>query len=131
MPAGHPAQTGTPRRYDRGRLADAVAEARTWADLMRREVAAELGAPPATGTLSHIARRIAAAGIDISHFPGMNRAQIDLPFTTAELAAASASADSVRGVARLLGVPDDSRSRAAHVRPATCPLLWPVAGGRC
>ncbi|MFE4538032.1 HNH endonuclease [Streptomyces scopuliridis] len=165
MPTGHPAQTGATEGYDRDRLADAVAEARTWADLIRRlgfkesggrrralqrevaalglatdhfkrrspwqkysdeaiaaavatsttlrEVVAKLGAPPATGTLSHIARRITAAGIDISHFPGMNRARIDLPFATAELAAAAASADSVRGVARLLGVPDDSRSRAA------------------
>ncbi|MGW6235597.1 HNH endonuclease signature motif containing protein [Streptomyces sp. NPDC055094] len=165
MADGCPAQTADTGEYDGGRLADAVAEARTWADLMRRlgfkesggrrralqrEVAAlglatdhferrgvwrkysdeaiatavststtlrdvvtALGAPPATGTLSHIARRIAAAGIDVSHFPGMNRARVDLPFTTEELAVAAASADSVRGVARSLGVPDDGRSRAA------------------
>lgn len=78
-----------------------------------REVVAKLGAPPATGTLSHIGRRIAAAGIDISHFPGMNHEQLDLPFTTEELVVAAATAHSIRGVARELGVPDDSRSRAA------------------
>jgi hypothetical protein len=78
-----------------------------------REVVARLGATPASGTMSHIARRIAAAGIDISHFPGANRERVDLPFTRAELADAAATAQSIRGVARALGVPDDSRSRAA------------------
>jgi predicted RNA-binding Zn-ribbon protein involved in translation (DUF1610 family) len=78
-----------------------------------REVVAKLGVPPATGTLSHIARRITAAGIDISHFPGMNHTPTELPFTTCELAGAAASADSIRSVARALGVPDDSRTRAA------------------
>ncbi|MEU1487713.1 HNH endonuclease [Streptomyces sp. NPDC005752] len=78
-----------------------------------REVVLKLGATPATGTLSHIARRIAAAGIDVSHFPGMNRPQLGLLFSTEELQAAAAATDSVRGVARALGVPDDGRSRAA------------------
>ncbi|MCC9703909.1 HNH endonuclease [Streptomyces sp. MNU76] len=81
-----------------------------------REVALKLGATPATGTLSHIRRRIDAAGIDISHFPGIDRVELDLPFTTEELKAATVSADSVRGVARALGVPDDSRSRATLLR---------------
>jgi predicted RNA-binding Zn-ribbon protein involved in translation (DUF1610 family) len=62
--------------------------------------------------LSHIRRRIHAAGIDIGHFPGMNQPEPDLPFTPEELRAAAASATSIRGVARTLGVPDDSRSRA-------------------
>ncbi|MDT9701680.1 hypothetical protein, partial [Streptomyces sp. P17] len=75
-----------------------------------------LGATPATGTLSHIRRRISAAGIDISHFPGIDRTDLDLPFTTGELKAAAAGATSVRGVARALGVPDDSRSRATLSR---------------
>lgn len=78
-----------------------------------REVVTALGAPPASGTLSHIGRRIAAAGIDVSHFPGFNRTQVDLPFTTDELREAAASADSIRGTARLLGMPDDGRSRSA------------------
>ncbi|MDX3064483.1 MULTISPECIES: HNH endonuclease signature motif containing protein [Streptomyces] len=78
-----------------------------------REVVLKLGATPATGTLSHIARRIAAAGIDVSHFPGMNRPQLGLLFSTEELQAAADSSESVRGVARALGVPDDGRSRAA------------------
>ncbi|MEV7034043.1 HNH endonuclease [Streptomyces sp. NPDC093272] len=149
--------------YTRERLAPEVAEARNWAELMRRlglnpsggqrrvlqehvtrheldtshftkhspwrkypdtaiaeaaassfslrEVALKLGATPATGTLSHIRRRLDAAGIDISHFPGMDRPELDLPFTSKELRAAAATATSVRGVARVLGVPDDSRSR--------------------
>lgn len=154
--------------YGRERLAREVAEARGWADLMRRldlkpsggqrrvlqehvtrhgidtshfvkrspwrkypdaaiaeaaasssslrEVALKLGATPATGTLSHIRRRLEAAGIDVSHFPGMDRPYVDLPFTPEELRAAAVSATSVRGVARALGVPDDSRSRAALAR---------------
>ncbi|MCX4693132.1 HNH endonuclease [Streptomyces sp. NBC_01408] len=151
--------------YDPDTLATAVAEARGWADLMRRlglkesggrrrilqekvaaygidsshfakrspwrkypdaaiaaaaassttlrEVAVMLGIPPATGTLSHIVRRITAAGIDISHFPSMQRSSVELPFTTEELALATASANSVRSTARTLGIPDDGRSRAA------------------
>ncbi|RLV09125.1 hypothetical protein CTZ27_09525 [Streptomyces griseocarneus] len=43
----------------------------------------------------------------------MNRALFDLPFTDDELKAAAASAISVRGVARELGVPDDGRTRTA------------------
>ncbi|UZI30974.1 HNH endonuclease [Streptomyces sp. VB1] len=78
-----------------------------------REVVNELGAPPASGTLSHIGRRIAAAGIDVDHFPGLNRPQLDLPFTTDELRAAAASAKSIRGTACSLGIPDDGRSRSA------------------
>ncbi|MFC9291085.1 HNH endonuclease, partial [Streptomyces sp. NPDC057052] len=157
--------------YTRERLAPEVAEARTWAELMRRlglkpsggqrrllqqhvarhgldtshfvkrspwrkypdaaieeaaaassslrEVALKLGATPATGTLSHIRRRLDAAGIDVSHFPGIDRPEPDLPFTPEELRAAAESATSVRGVARALGVPDDGRSRAALRRMLT------------
>ncbi|MGI5394682.1 HNH endonuclease [Streptomyces sp. CA-251251] len=151
--------------YTRERLAEAVAEARNWADLARRlglrvsggqrrvlqekvaaydlstshyvkrsawrkypdaaiaeaaasasslrEVALELGATPATGTLSHLRRRISAAGIDVSHFPGFGDPEPDLPVTPEELGAAAAAATSIRGVARALGIPDDGRSRAA------------------
>ncbi|MFE9025847.1 HNH endonuclease [Streptomyces iakyrus] len=158
----------TPSPYGEERLASAVADARNWADLMRRlglkasggqrrvlqrrvaeqgldtshfvkrspwrkypdsaiaeaaasssslrEVALRLGADPATGTLSHIRRRIHAAGVDVSHFPGINRPDLDLPFTAEELRTAAATATSVRGVARALGVPDDSRSRATLSR---------------
>ncbi|WLQ34042.1 HNH endonuclease [Streptomyces castrisilvae] len=151
--------------YERQRLAEAVAEATNWTDLMRRlglkksggqrrvlqekvaghkldtahftkrspwrkypdsaiaeavasssslrEVVVKLGAPPATGALSHISRRIKAAGIDVSHFPGMNRPHLDLIFTTEELQVAALTADSVRGAARILGMGDDSQSRSA------------------
>ncbi|MEW1796877.1 HNH endonuclease [Streptomyces niveus] len=95
------------RRYPDEAIAAAAATSTTL-----REVVTKLGAAPATGTLSHIARRIAAAGIDVSHFPGMNREHIDLPFTADELTVAAAATNSVRGIARLLGVPEDSRSRA-------------------
>ncbi|MET9691298.1 HNH endonuclease [Streptomyces sp. NPDC006514] len=96
------------RKYPDEAIAAAAATSTTL-----REVAVKLGAPPATGTLSHIVRRIAAAGVDISHFRGVQRNGIELPFTKEELAGAAAFADSVRGTARALGVPDDSRSRAA------------------
>ncbi|WP_234437019.1 hypothetical protein [Streptomyces maremycinicus] len=62
----------------------AIAEAASSSSSLR-EVALKLGAAPATGTLSHIRRRIEAAGIDISHFPGIDRADLDLPFTPEEI----------------------------------------------
>ena len=91
---------------------DAAIAAATASSTTLREVALKLGATPATGTLAHIRRRIAAAGIDVSHFPGITRRHLDLPFTDDELRAAAASTRSVREAARSLGVPDDSRSRA-------------------
>ncbi|MEW2393706.1 HNH endonuclease [Streptomyces venezuelae] len=99
------------RKYPDADIAEAAASSSSL-----REVALKLGAAPATGTLSHIRRRIDAAGIDISHFPGIDRPELDLPFSTEELRAAAATATSVRGVARTLGVPDDSRSRATLSR---------------
>jgi predicted RNA-binding Zn-ribbon protein involved in translation (DUF1610 family) len=101
------------RRTARRRYTDAaIAEAVT-ASTTLREVAVHLGAVPATGTLSHLRRRIDAAGIDISHFTGIGRSRAALPYTDAELRTAAAAADSIRGTARVLGVPDDGRSRAA------------------
>jgi 5-methylcytosine-specific restriction endonuclease McrA len=96
------------RKYPDAAIAEAAASSSSL-----REVALKLGATPATGTLSHIRRRIHSAGIDISHFPGIDRPDPGLPFTAEELKAAAETATSVRGVARTLGVPDDSRSRAA------------------
>ncbi|WP_129263510.1 HNH endonuclease signature motif containing protein [Streptomyces sp. M3] len=92
---------------------DAAIAAAAASSSLLREVVLKLGATPATGTLSHIARHITAAGIDVSHFPGMNRPQLGLLFSTEELQVAASSSESVRGVARALGVPDDGRSRAA------------------
>lgn len=94
------------RKYPDTAIAEAAASSSSL-----REVALQLGATPATGTLSHIRRRLDAAGIDISHFPGIDRPEPDLPFTAEQLREAAATARSVRGVARALGVPDDSRSR--------------------
>ncbi|GHF97020.1 HNH endonuclease signature motif containing protein [Streptomyces zaomyceticus] len=96
------------RKYTDSAIAEAVATSTTL-----REVAQKLGVPPATGTLSHISRRIAAAGIDVTQFPGLNRSTTDLPFTTEELKTAAAATQSIRAMARLLGVGDDGRSRAA------------------
>ncbi|WP_328377183.1 HNH endonuclease [Streptomyces sp. NBC_00440] len=98
------------RKYTDEAIAAAVSTSSTL-----REVVTKLGAPPATGTLSHIRRRIAAAGIDVSHLPGLNRPnEPRLAFTVAELRKAAASADSVRGAARLLGLAEgDSKSRTA------------------
>ncbi|MFI9645908.1 HNH endonuclease [Streptomyces sp. NPDC052040] len=105
---GHFTRSSPWRRYPDDAIATAAASSTTL-----REVALELGATPATGTLAHIRRRIAAAGIDIGHFPGIDRPHPDLPFTEDELRGAAASARSVRGAAEILGVPDDGRSRAA------------------
>ncbi|MCM2419576.1 HNH endonuclease signature motif containing protein [Streptomyces sp. RKAG293] len=96
------------RKYPDEAITEAVASSSTL-----REVVQKLGAPPATGTLSHIRRRIAAAGIDTDHFPALNRPQRDLPFTDEELRTAAAATTSIRGMARHLGIPDDSGSRAA------------------
>ncbi|MER5851783.1 HNH endonuclease signature motif containing protein [Streptomyces sp. NPDC002012] len=96
------------RKYPDAAIAAAVASSSSL-----REVVTKLGVPPASGTLSHISRRITAAGIDVSHFPGMNRPQLGLLFTVEELRTAVASAESIRGVARSLGVRDDSQSRSA------------------
>ncbi|MFF0448190.1 HNH endonuclease [Streptomyces sp. NPDC004609] len=108
LDTGHFTHRNPWRTYPDEAIAEAAATSTTL-----REVAEKLGASPASGTLSHIRRRIDAAGIDIAHFPGMNRRRLDLPFTRAELSEAAARAHSVRGVARALGVPDDGRSRGA------------------
>lgn len=106
--SSHFAKRSPWRKYPDEAIAAAAATSTTL-----REVAVKLGVPPATGALSPIVRRIAAAGIDVSHFPGMQRTNVELPFTTEELTLAAASANSIRSTARALGVPDDSRSRAA------------------
>lgn len=111
LDTSHFAQRSPWRKYPDSAIAEAAASSSSM-----REVALKLGATPATGTLSHIRRRIDAAGIDISHFPGMDRSEPDLPFTTEELEEAAAAATSIRGVARALGVPDDSLSRATLSR---------------
>lgn len=108
LDTSHFAKRSPWRKYPDAAIAEAAASSSSL-----REVALKLGASLATGTLSHIRRRISAAGIDITHFPGMGRAEPDLPFTPEELRNAAATTASVRGVARVLGVPDDSRSRAA------------------
>ncbi|MGW0082415.1 HNH endonuclease [Streptomyces sp. NPDC003393] len=50
-------------RYSRERLARAVAEARNWADLLR-----QLGLPGSGGQRRVLQEKVAAHGIDTSHF---------------------------------------------------------------
>ncbi|MGV9878325.1 HNH endonuclease [Streptomyces sp. NPDC003006] len=111
LDTSHFAKRSPWRKYPDAAIAEAAASSTSL-----REVALKLGATPATGTLSHIRRRIGTAGIDISHFPGIDRPEVDLPVTTEELRTAALTATSVRGVARALSVPDDSRSRATLSR---------------
>ncbi|MEU4125029.1 MULTISPECIES: HNH endonuclease signature motif containing protein [Streptomyces] len=111
LDTGHFTHRSARRRYSDEAIASAAASSTTV-----REVALALGARPSTGTLSHIARRMTAAGVDTSHFTGMRRQRIELPFTSEELARAVAASDSLRGAARVLGLVDDGRSRAALAR---------------
>ncbi|MFD6230731.1 HNH endonuclease [Streptomyces sp. NPDC060232] len=111
LDTGHFANQSARRLYSDEAIASAAASSTTV-----REVALELGARPSTGTLSHIVRRITAAGIDTSHFKGARRQYVELPFTGEELTQAAAASDSLRGAARVLGLPDDGRSRAALAR---------------
>ncbi|MFH0244176.1 HNH endonuclease [Streptomyces sp. HK10] len=111
---GHFRRQSPWRKYTDTAVAEAVAGSSTL-----REVAAKLGATPATGTLSHIRRRIEAAGIDTGHLPALNRPRVDLPFTPEEVRQAAATATSVRSLARSLGLGDDSASRAALRRMLT------------
>ncbi|QIJ62960.1 HNH endonuclease signature motif containing protein [Streptomyces sp. JB150] len=111
--AAHAIDTGHFTRGPQRTYADEAIAAAAACSTTLREVALKLGAAPATGTLSHLRRRIEEAGIDISHFPGIGRSGPGFPFTDEELHTAAASADSIRGAAGALGIPDDGRSRAA------------------
>ncbi|TGB08283.1 HNH endonuclease [Streptomyces palmae] len=112
---GHFARSSPRLRYPDEAIAAAVASSTTL-----REVVDRLGARPATGTMSHIRRRIAAANIDAGHFPGLQRSPVELPFTRDELLAAVDGARSLRAAARRLGIADgDSASRAALRRLLT------------
>ena len=96
------------RKYPDEVIAAAVASSGTL-----REVVCKLGITPAPGAMTHIGRRIDAAGIDIRHFKGVGRRPVDLPCTFDELAAAARGSGSIRDLVQELGVPDDRRTRAA------------------
>ena len=105
---------GSPwRAYSDAAISDAVASSTTL-----REVAAKLGARPATGTLSHLRRRVAAAGIDTGHLPALNRAGTELPFSPDELRTAVRGADSVRALVRGLGLAEDDSASVVALRRA-------------
>ncbi|MGE7435850.1 HNH endonuclease [Kitasatospora sp. NPDC001175] len=108
LDTGHFMRTSPWVKYSDSAIATAVAESTNL-----RETAQKLGAIPASGTLSHLRRRIARAGIDVSHFPQMKRiTSPDLPFTREEVEQAVHAACSVREAARLLGIADgDSDTR--------------------
>ncbi|MEU8681829.1 HNH endonuclease [Streptomyces sp. NPDC048611] len=112
--AGHFAVRNAGRKYSDEAIAQAVATSSTL-----HEVARELGATPAPGTLSHLRRRITAAGVDASHFPGLVRSRPELSFSPEELRTAALSATSLRAMARTLGISDDGRTRAALRRVLT------------
>ncbi len=81
--------------YTRERLAEAVAEARNWTDLMRR-----LGLRVSGGQRRVLQEKVAAYGISTSHFDKRSpwRAYPD-----AAVAVAAASSSSLREVALKLG----------------------------
>lgn len=108
LDAGHFTQRSPWSKYSDDAIAEAVATS-----TRLREVVVKLGAQPSTGTLSHIRRRIAAARMDVSHFPALNRPSCELPFSDDELREAAESVRSLRALARALDVPDDGRSRGA------------------
>ncbi|MFD2620313.1 HNH endonuclease signature motif containing protein [Streptomyces chumphonensis] len=96
------------RKYPDAAIAEAVARSRSL-----REVACALGARPATGTLSHLSRRIDSAGIDVGHFPGLNRPELHVQIPEPELRREAARCTSTRALARALGLSDDAATRAA------------------
>ncbi|WP_432091268.1 HNH endonuclease [Streptomyces sp. NRRL F-5630] len=91
---------------------EALAEATRGASSLR-EVALALGAVPASGTLSHLSRRIVAAGISTAHMPGLRPRSAPPEPTLTELRAAAARVNSVPGLARALGLSDDTRTVGA------------------
>ena len=102
----HFKQTSGWTRYSDASITEAVARSTSM-----REVALNLGAVPASGTLSHLRNRIARIGLNLSHFPLMSDAVGDLQIDRAELIAAAKASRSVRDCARRLGLGDDSASR--------------------
>jgi 5-methylcytosine-specific restriction endonuclease McrA len=81
------------RRYTHEVLADAVAHAESYADVLRY-----LGVPLRSGSYSHIAKRIKELEIDTAHFTRRRRT-----YTAEILSEAAAQSDSVAGVLRFLG----------------------------
>ncbi|WP_433340779.1 HNH endonuclease [Streptomyces sp. CA-253872] len=100
--------TGRAVKYGDEELAEAVRGASSL-----REVALALGAVPASGTLSHLSRRIAAARISTAHMPGLHPPDAPPEPPIAELRAAAAGVNSVPGLARALGLNDDARTVGA------------------
>ncbi|QMU67926.1 HNH endonuclease signature motif containing protein [Streptacidiphilus sp. P02-A3a] len=102
----HFKQTSGWTRYSDADITTAVTRATSM-----RQVALELGAVPASGTLSHLRVRVERLGLDLSHFPLMPAASGELAISRAEILAAAESSTSVRDCARRLGLGEDSASR--------------------
>jgi len=105
---GHFKQTSGWVRYSGAAITDAVARSTSM-----RDVALRLGATPASGTLSHLRRRIDRLRLDLSHFPLMPDAIPDLALDPKKVLAAAAVSSSIRDLARRLDLGDDSASRKA------------------
>lgn len=98
-------------RYDRERLAEAVAGARSWNEVMRR-----LGVTVSGGRRRSLRRAVEAYGIDVSHF---TRAESGVTYTDEAIARAVAVSTTLREVALRLGAV-----------PASGTLSHPPAGSR-
>lgn len=93
--------------YERERLANAVAEARNWTDLMRR-----LGLKTSGGQRCVLQGKVAEYGLDTSHFKKRSPWQ---KYPDAAIAAAVASSSSLREVVTKLGAPPASGT-LSHMR---------------
>ncbi|WP_308042310.1 HNH endonuclease signature motif containing protein [Streptomyces sp. 8L] len=94
--------------YPDAAISDAVAESASL-----REAVRKLCVRMSVGALAHIERRIEALAIDTRHFTDDTGEARALPLTDAQLTEAAGTGRSVREVARLLDVADDTRSRKA------------------
>ncbi|WP_037576019.1 HNH endonuclease signature motif containing protein [Phaeacidiphilus oryzae] len=97
-------------RYTDAAITAAVAESGTL-----RELALALGAVPASGTLSHLSRRVKRLGLE-GRFPAMRPGRPTLDLPPEALRTAVAAESSYRGVARRLGLGDDQASRGVLKR---------------
>ena len=91
-------------KYTRELLAEVASQSRDWSDMMRR-----LEREKSSG----LRKRATRLNVDLSHFPLMPEAVPDLGLDPQAIATAAAKSSSIRQLARLLGVGDDSASRKA------------------
>jgi hypothetical protein len=104
--AHEPLPKRAPQRYSKEILETTAADSRSIRDVMER-----LGVPPYDTGYTHIKRKLVQFGIDTSHFTESascaRREEVD----ETELRTAVAESESLAGVMRRLGLPDNSTSR--------------------